>query len=232
MKTVIIPTLNEEENISKLISSIYHHLDVGDTTVIVVDDDSLDRTQEIIEAKSEEFRTLKLIVRKNEKGLSTAVRRGATEAPSGPVVTMDADFSHHPRFLPAMFSKLEEGYDIVVGSRYVQGGQIEGWPGSRIAVSKIATMLARVFLRVPVKDPMSGFVGVRAPHMLIDNIEYADYKFLIELLAKNRLAKVTEVPITFRDRMYGESKLGSTTILRYLFLVIRLLFEEIVTSGD
>jgi dolichol-phosphate mannosyltransferase len=228
LRTVIIPTYNEEENIGKLIESIFHYLDEENFEVIVVDDDSTDNTQQIVRDLGTEYSQVRLIVRRKERGLSTAVRRGAEEAHEGFVVVMDADFSHHPRFLPDMFAKLEEGYDVVVGSRYTAGGKVRGWPGSRIAVSRIATFLARVLLRVPVKDPMSGFVGCSSPNILVKSIEHAEYKFLVELLAKNRNLRVEEVPILFKDRIYGESKLGGTTILLYLQLLLRLILRNIL----
>jgi dolichol-phosphate mannosyltransferase len=229
LKTVIIPTYNEEENIGKLIETILQYLDEKDFEIIVVDDDSTDNTQEIVSNLAERFDAVRLIVRTKERGLSTAVRRGAEEAHEGFVVVMDADFSHHPSFLPDMFAKLEEGYDVVVGSRYTAGGKIRGWPGSRIAVSKIATLLARTLLRISVKDPVSGFVGCKSPQILSESIEHAEYKFLVELLTKNMDLYVKEIPIIFNDRIEGESKLGGITILLYVQLLFRLVIENILT---
>lgn len=228
LRTVIIPTYNEEENIGKIIKSIFQHLDEENLEVIVVDDDSTDNTQQIVRDLATEYRNVQLIVRTKERGLSTAVRRGAQESREGFVVVMDADFSHHPRFLPDMFAKLEEGHDVVVGSRYIAGGKVRGWPGSRIAVSKVATLLARTLLQLPVKDPVSGFVGCKSPQILAQSIEHAEYKFLVETLAKNRNLRVTEVPIVFQDRLWGESKLDQTTILLYIQLVFRLFFYQIL----
>lgn len=224
MKNVIIPTLNEEENIGRLIDVIYSFLDPSDTAIIVVDDNSSDGTQQVVQQKAEEFPHVGLIVRTNERGLGSAVRCGAEAADEGITIVMDADFSHHPRFIPGMIELVEAGYDVVVGSRYVPGGKIVGWPGSREAVSKGATMIARLSLGVPLKDPMSGFVCVRSPEILVHGFDYADYKFVLELVARNRRLRVTEFPVVFRDRAYGESKLGSSTIVQYLLLVVRLFF--------
>ncbi|MBD3158889.1 MAG: glycosyltransferase [Candidatus Lokiarchaeota archaeon] len=232
LRTVIIPTYNEEENIGKLIESIYRYLDEENLEVIVVDDDSTDNTQEIVRNLTTKYDNVRLIVRTKERGLSTAVRRGAKEAHEGPVVVMDADFSHHPRFLSDMFATLEAGYDVVVGSRYTTGGKVRGWPGSRIAVSKVATLLARTLLRISVKDPVSGFVGCKSPQILARSIEHAEYKFLVETLAKNRNLRATEVPIVFQDRLWGESKLDQTTILLYIQLVFRLFFYQILGRID
>ncbi len=222
--TIIIPTLNEEENIGTLIEAIYSILDPQSTSIIVVDDDSKDRTHEIVRELARRFPLLRLIVRKGERGLGTAVRLGATQAPEGPVVVMDADFSHDPKFIPSLLEKVSQGYDIVAGSRYIKGGRIVGWTGLRIAISRFATMLARILLRVPLKDPMSGFVACSSPKILVDGIKLADYKLLLEIVARNRHLRVTEVPIVFKDRTRGKSKLGGRTLFLYVLLVFRLLF--------
>lgn len=222
MKTIIIPTLNEEENIEQVIRLIFKSFEGNDVSIIIVDDNSTDRTHEIVRSLQQEFRNLRLIVRTDIRGLGSAVRRGASEADPGPVIVMDADLSHHPRHIPLMLQKLEEGYDVVVGSRYTTGGNIVGWPGSRIALSKGATRIARLLLQVPVMDPMSGFVACKSGQLLAKSIEHADYKFLLEMLATNRRLRVTEVPIIFQNRIRGKSKLDEITMVLFLTLVFRL----------
>ncbi len=225
-RTVIIPTLNEEHNIEKIIRSIYSSLGVDGTSVIIVDDNSTDRTHEIVRDLMKKYQGLRLIIRTDERGLATAVRRGALEAGPGPVVVMDADLSHDPKYIPEMLSKITDGYDLVIGSRYINGGKIINWPGHRIAVSRVATWLARLLLRVHVKDPMSGFIACRSRDILIKSIEFADYKLLLEILVKNRHLRVTEVPITFRNRVRGKSKLDEVTIFLYLGLILRLFLSK------
>jgi dolichol-phosphate mannosyltransferase len=161
MRTIIIPTLNEEENIGRLIHSIFHHLGTKRVEIIVVDDNSSDQTQKIVRDLAKKSNSLSLIVRKGERGLGSAVRLGASRAKDGPAVVIDADISHHPR-----------------------GGEIVGWSGSRIAISKIATLLARLLFRVRVKDTMSGFVGVRSTRLLSTGFKYANYKFMLEMIAR------------------------------------------------
>jgi len=139
---------------------------------------------------------------------------------------MDADLSHNPKYLPSMFEELEHGFDVVVGSRYIPKGDIVGWLGSRIAISKVATAIARAVFRVPVSDPMSGFVGCRSGKLLEEGFDHADFKFLLEMLVKNRSLRVTEVPIVFHDRAKGTSKLDAITIVLFLGLLIRLLFTK------
>lgn len=226
MRTVIIPTLNEEDNIESLIHSIFHHLGKENVTIIVVDDNSADNTHYIIKQLMDIYENLFLIIRVHERGLGSAVREGASCAPSGPIVVMDADFSHHPRFLPRMFEKLEAGFDVVVGSRHIEGGAIVGWTGSRIAISVIATRLASVLFIIKTTDPMSGLVGCTSKEMLVTGFRGDGFKFLLELLVRNPELRVTDVPIVFHDRVRGSSKLGSQTIIQFLTLVINLLFRR------
>ncbi len=226
MRTVIVPTLNEEDNIERLVRSIFRVLGTGDTHVLIVDDDSTDRTHEVVSGLCNEFLGLHMIVRKGERGLGSAVRLGASHYRQSQIVVMDADLSHNPKYLLSMFEKLEQGFDVVVGSRYIPKGDIVGWPGSRIAISKVATAIARAVFRVPVSDPMSGFVGCRSGRLLEEGFDHADFKFLLEMLVKNRSLRVTEVPIVFHDRAKGTSKLGSITIALYIGLVLRLLFTK------
>jgi dolichol-phosphate mannosyltransferase len=226
MRTVIVPTLNEADNIGQLIESIFDIMGQGNVSVLIVDDDSIDGTQQIVTDLGTRFDSVQLVVRKNKRGLGSAVRLGASMSGVGPVVVMDADSSHDPRFLPAIFEGLEKGFDVVVGSRYAQGGRIVGWPGSRIAASKIATSVARLLFRLPVKDPMSGFVGCRSKSNLTDGFEIADFKFLLEMMVRNPSLRVTETPIVFHDRRRGKSKLGGFTVLLYLGLVFRLFFRR------
>ena len=230
--TIVVPTLNESGNIGRLIDRIYAHLDSQATAVIVVDDDSTDGTQDIVRTKSQTYPGVKLVVRSGLRGLGSAVRLGASYASDGPVIVMDADLSHDPSYAPDILSRLAAGYDLVVGSRYVKGGSTVGWPGSRIAVSKVATLIARLLFLLPVRDPMSGFVGCQSARVLTSGFERADYKFLLEILVRNRQLRVAEVPIIFRDRRRGKSKLGGGTIILYLALVSRLLLEHVFSGSS
>jgi len=226
MRTVIIPTLNEEENIEPLVRSIFHFLGKDECSIIIVDDNSDDNTHKIVEQLIDEYVNLSIIIRYHERGLGGAVREGASQVPEGPIVVMDADFSHHPRYLPKMFEKLEEGYDVVVGSRHTSGGRIIGWTGRRIAMSMIAIRLVTLLFRVKTTDPMSGLVGCKSPKYLVTGFQGSGFKFLLEVLVRDPALKVADVPITFRDRVRGSSKLGSETILQFLNLIVNLLFAR------
>lgn len=224
MQAIIIPTLNEAANIEKLVRMIYDTLSSNDTQVLIVDDDSTDDTHTIVENLQREFTNLALVVRRGERGLGSAVRAGAKLLGDNPVVVMDADLSHNPIYLPSIFEKLGEGYDLVAGSRYIPNGDTVGWPGSRIAVSKVATLMARTIFYLPVKDPMTGFVGCRSASLLSQGFEHADFKFFLEMMVADRSLRVTEVPIVFQDRERGKSKLDGMTIALYIALLLRLMF--------
>jgi dolichol-phosphate mannosyltransferase len=224
MRTVLIPTLNEEGNIESLVRSIFYYLGKEEIAVLIIDDNSIDNTHSIVERLMREYANISMIVRVHEKGLGSAVREGASHVSSGPVVVMDADFSHNPRYLPRMFEKLKANYDIVIGSRHTEGGAIIGWTANRIAMSLIATRLVAMLFRVNTTDPMSGLVGCKSAQLLVTGFQGDGFKFLLEILVRNPALKVADVPIVFHDRVHGKSKLGSQTIIQFLALVIRLLF--------
>jgi len=226
MRTVIIPTLNEAENIEPLIHSIFNHLGTEDSAVLIVDDNSTDGTHTIMDQLMKRYSNLSMIIRLHEKGLGGAVREGVAHVHTGSIVVMDADFSHHPRYLPQIFRKLDDGYDVVVGSRHTVGGSIVGWTGLRIAMSLIATRLVAMLFRVKTTDPMSGFVGCKSARLLETGFQSDGFKFLLELLVRNPTLRVADVPIVFHDRTRGSSKLGSQTIIQFLTLVFRLLFTR------
>jgi len=226
VRSVIIPTLNEAENIEALIRSLFHHLGSEDIHILIVDDNSNDNTHTIVERLTDEYANLSMIVRIGERGLGSAVREGVSQIQSGSVVTMDADFSHHPRYIPSIFEKLEAGYDVVVGSRHIKGGAIVGWTGDRIAMSLFATRLVAMLFRVKTTDPMSGLMGCRSSQLLATGFQSDGFKFLLELLVRNPSLRVADVPIVFQDRIRGSSKLGSQTIMQFLALVFRLLFAR------
>ncbi|MFW9803322.1 MAG: polyprenol monophosphomannose synthase [Candidatus Thorarchaeota archaeon] len=215
MKTVIIPTLNEEENIGRLIPAIYDYLGEKGVTVVVVDDASEDRTCEVAEKLGEEY-SIKLLERRGQRGISSAVRWASEKAGNGHVAVMDADWSHHPMYLPMLFKKIELGYDIVVGSRYVSGGGVDGWPSYRHFLSLGATVLAKALFRFPIRDPMSGYAAFKSSQLLIDGIADSESKFLIDVLASNNHLRIVEIPIVFRNRKLGSSKLTGVTLIGYL----------------
>ncbi|MFO0982765.1 MAG: glycosyltransferase family 2 protein [Planctomycetota bacterium] len=205
--SVIVPTLRERDNLDRLIPRVMAALAAAGLPVeiIVVDDDSRDGTVELIERLKACF-PVQLKVRVGRRGLSSAVIEGFALATQPILVVMDADLSHPPEMLGELVTPLVEGRsDFVLGSRYVRGARIEGWTPFRWANSLVATALALPVARV--RDPMSGFFAFH--RTLIENaaLDPVGYKIGLEILARCRPARVLEMPIEFRNRVFGKSKL-------------------------
>ncbi|MFP3165278.1 MAG: polyprenol monophosphomannose synthase [Acidianus sp.] len=222
--TIVIPTFNERENIIRLLSLLSK---VIRARIIIVDDNSQDGTAEAV--RSLNSPNIQVIVREKERGLGSAIRTGiqkAIENGTDYVVTMDADLSHDPIYLPAMYEKAREGYDLVIGSRYVKGGGIENWPIKRRIISWGANFLVRLLLRSPLHDNTSNYriYSTRAAKEVL-KCESADgYEF--QICAVYRVLKanlpVAEVPIIFKDREIGKSKLTTGQIYKWFKYVISL----------
>jgi len=226
--SIIVPTYNEAENICDIIKSIKSNLSEVNAEIIVVDDDSPDGTGTIVDEYIQstiqnDRHSVSIIHRKNRNGLSAAILNGVENSKGEVVVVMDSDFSHPPDVIPKMLDKIEKTQcDVVIASRYVQGGGIEGWPVKRKLISKAATEIAKKGLGVKANDPMSGFFAFKKN--LIKNISFdaIGYKMLLELLVKTADVNIQEIPYTFTDRKFGTSKLGSSTILDYCKSVWKL----------
>ena len=226
--SIIVPTYNEAENICDIIKSIKSNLSEVNAEIIVVDDDSPDGTGTIVDEYiqstiQKDRHSVSIIHRKNRNGLSAAILNGVESSKGEVVVVMDSDFSHPPDVIPKMLDKIEKTQcDVVIASRYVQGGGIQGWPVKRKLISKAATEIAKKGLGVKAKDPMSGFFAFKKN--LIKNISFdaIGYKMLLELLVKTADVNIQEIPYTFTDRKFGTSKLGSSTILDYCKSVWKL----------
>jgi len=223
MLSVIIPTFNEKENIPVIIPRLASILEEEGIPheIIVMDDDSPDGTAKAVGSIQKRFPQARCVVRKENKGLSPAVIDGYGEARGDIHLVMDADLSHPVEAVPEMYRAIaEEGADISVGSRHTKGGGIENWPFMRRFISFGAAMMARPL--TPCSDPMSGFFALR-PEVIKDApLKPRGYKILLEVLVKGRYQKVKEIPITFKDRELGESKLGSRVILYYLQHLLQL----------
>ncbi|MCK5398856.1 polyprenol monophosphomannose synthase, partial [bacterium] len=184
---ILIPTYEERENIGGLIDKIR---DISqELTIIVIDDNSPDNTEEVVRQKQKVFKNLHLISREKKLGLGAAYIHGMKEAISMGfdfIITMDSDFSHDPEVIPDMILALQSS-DAVVGSRYVKGGGIKNWPVHRKLMSAAANLLLRLILKTRVKDSTSGYRCIRTK--LLKKINYADirsqgYSFLYEMLYK------------------------------------------------
>jgi dolichol-phosphate mannosyltransferase len=215
--SIVVPTLNESPNIDPLLTQLFDALrdQPFDAEVVVVDDGSEDGTRDRVR-EWESDHPVRLLERGREGGLSGAVLAGAQMARGEVVVVIDADLSHPPGKVPALIQPiLDNQSDMVVGSRYVRGGSTPGWPLLRRLMSRTASWLAWPI--VDVHDPMSGFFAIRRDRMLERGMQADGFKIGLELLAGGpRPLRVCEVPIQFKDRQHGESKLGSGVIISYL----------------
>lgn len=217
MVSVILPTYKEAKNLREMVSRIFRSLNEHglEGECIVVDDDSGDGTESVCGELGREF-NLRLVVRKGERGLSTAVIRGLREAGGDILVVMDADLSHPPEKIPEMVRLVEDGADFVLGSRYVEGGEIEEhWGFYRKLNSKVATLLACFLTKL--KDPMSGFFCIpRRTLEACKELSPIGYKIALEIVVKSGAKTVAEVPIFFSRRKHGESKMNLREQLLYL----------------
>ncbi|HEY8921222.1 MAG TPA: polyprenol monophosphomannose synthase [Candidatus Limnocylindria bacterium] len=232
--TVVIPTYNERENIEGLVDAILEAL--PEATLLVVDDNSPDGTGSLADTMAAREPRLNVLHRAGKEGLGVALRdgfrwalaRGETKA----VVQMDADFSHDPRDLPRLLAPLMSGSDLALGTRYMPGGGTIGWPLRRKLISRAGTLFARVMLLLPYRDLTGGFKAWRRELLEGIRLREADasgYGFQIETTwwAHRRRAVVTEIPIIFRERVAGSSKMSGGIVGEALALVLRLRLEAI-----
>jgi len=229
---VIIPTYNERDNIGLLVDGITG-LQLG-SRIIIVDDHSPDGTGELADELAARHSSVHVIHRTGKLGLGTAHIAGMKAALSNGVacvLTMDADFSHHPRYLPDLMAALGR-YDVVIGSRYVAGGGTLYCTRPRQVLSQGANLVARTVLGLSAADATAGFRGYRRAvleSIPLDEIVSEGYSFLIEMLyrCQRRGWRMGEVPIVFENRQRGASKISKIEILRAMQTVLRLGWERL-----
>lgn len=213
--SIVIPTYKESENLKGLIPEITSVLDQKKIlyNINIVDDNSQDGTEELIEGFGLE--QVKLIVRKDEKGLSSAVYAGVVQSDGDIICFMDADFSHPPKALVGMYEMIKNNEaELVVGSRLVKGGGIDNWPWHRVFTSFVARMMARPLTSI--KDITSGFFMFKKDVFPKDNMNLKGFKIGLEVVVKGNYSSAKEYPIIFGDRKYGESKLNSKVMIEYI----------------
>ena len=227
--SIILPTYNESQNILGMIKSIHENIPKGIyTETIVVDDNSPDQTGKIVEDYISDIKkftenTINVIHRKTKNGLSSAILNGVQKAKGEMIVVMDSDFSHPPQIIPKMIDMFKQYQcDLVIASRYITGGNIQGWTIKRKLMSKIATIIAKKGLNVKTKDPMSGFFAFKKNIIKELNFDALGYKLLLEILVKTKDVNVKEIPYTFENRKFGSSKLDKSTIVDYIKSVWKL----------
>lgn len=229
--SIIVPTYNEAENIDELLDRVHATLKDFSHEVIVVDDDSPDKTWKIVEKRFRNEDWIKVVRRTTDRGLSKAVIEGFNLARGELLGVIDADLQHDETILPDMIAASEKAA-IVVGSRYVQGGGVGNWSFTRRAKSWLATQFASLLLNVSVKDPMAGFFIVEryTYEKIKDKINSQGFKILLEILYFAN-CEVVEVPYCFRTRKAGESKLTSKVVLEFFSQVFRLRMKNPIPQG-
>ncbi|NDE79971.1 MAG: polyprenol monophosphomannose synthase [Actinobacteria bacterium] len=224
---VVLPTYNESENLRPMVSRLREVL--PDIRIVIADDNSPDGTGRLADECALEFGNIDVLHRPGKQGLGNAYRHGFSHVFGSDVdviVTMDVDFSHDPAVIPNMLNAIEAGADAVVGSRYVRGGGTVNWPIHRRLLSRWGNLYTGALLGVKVRDCTSGFRAYRrsALQSIAPETTVADgYAFLTELVL--RLARsgysIVEVPITFKEREFGTSKMSGRIIVESMLLVTR-----------
>lgn len=241
--TVVIPSFNEKENVPELLQRLARVLDGIAWEAIIVDDDSPDGTADVARVLAQGNPQVRCIQRIGRRGLSSACIEGMLASSAPYVAVMDADLQHDETILPAMYERIVTGaFDVVVGSRYIEGGSVGEWGAGRTFLSRFATRCAQRLIRCPLSDPMSGFFMLRRDFLMktVRRLSGKGFKILMDLVASSPdPVRVAEVPFTFRLREAGESKLDMR-VLRDFFMqmvektlgrVIPVRFMMFVTVG-
>ena len=228
--SIILPTYNEKKNLPLIIDKIENTLPTGIYEVIVVDDNSPDKTYETSQNIGRNKPWVHTIRRLEERGLSSAIVTGFAAAKGDYFLVMDADMQHDETVVPQFIEHFKNGSDIVVGSRKSNGGKIENWSAIRKFISWTASILAKVLLTKQCTDPMSGFFGITRDvfYATEHKINPRGFKILLEFLVHGKKYKITEVGYTFKSRQYGESKLSTSVIFDYLIALYDLKFGKII----
>lgn len=222
--SLIIPTYNEKENLEKLVEGIFSSLDAADFELIIVDDNSPDGTGTLADELAAKKGKMVVLHRQGKSGRGTAFLDGLNAARGEIIGVMDADLQHPPELLKTLLGIAEGGADIVVASRYIEGGGAEGRTFFRDSVSKIALWMSHLFLPQTrrVNDTQSGYFLFKRAAMEGVPFDVKGFTVLVGILAKGKYKTTVEVPYVFKLRAAGKSKLGSMEILGYVKLLLRL----------
>jgi len=229
--TVVVPTLNERDNVEPLLARLEAALAGIEWEVMFVDDASSDGTPELVGEIAQRDRRVRLVRRFGRRGLASAVIDGMLASTSPVLAVVDGDMQHDETILPALYRAVADGCDLAVGTRYAEGGSLGDWDESRAGASRFATRLAAPLLKTPLSDPMSGFFAVRREAVIeaLPKLSAVGYKILLDLVASSpRPLAVREIPYTFRLREAGESKLDSAVALEYVELLLDKLVGRFV----
>jgi dolichol-phosphate mannosyltransferase len=224
---VVIPTLNERENVPLIVERLNRVLAGISWEAIFVDDDSPDGTADVVRALARRQPNIRVLQRLGRRGLSSACIEGILASAAPYAAVMDGDLQHDERLLPEMLAKLKgERLDIVIASRHVGDGSVGDWDRSRVMISDFATRLGRLVIKARLTDPMSGFFLIKREAFAdaMRSLSGQGFKILLDLFASSpRPLAYGEVPFTFRQRMHGESKLDAMVVWEYLMLLLEKL---------
>jgi dolichol-phosphate mannosyltransferase len=230
--TVVIPTFNERENVSPIIEAIERSLGSISWEIIFVDDDSPDGTADHVQSIARNDPRIRCIKRVGRRGLSSACIEGILASSSPHVAVTDADMQHDEGILPDMLNALiNENNDLVVGTRYLQGGSMGTLASDRVKISRLATWLGRLFLKTEISDPMSGFFIVRKEYFnkICNKLSVKGYKILLDILiSSGKEIRVKEIPYVMRSRLRGESKLDTLVVWEYFMLIADKFFGRVI----
>lgn len=235
---VIIPTYNEKENITNLIESLTNIFNNNkiNGNIVVVDDNSPDGTGNIVDEIKKKNPAVNIVHREKRLGLGTAYITGMKfsmkNLNADLIMTMDSDFSHNPKYIPDFIRKINQGFDVVLGSRYVKGGGTYKWKIHRRIISKGANTLAKFVIGLKTNDNTTGFRCYKRKVLEtieLDKIKSNGYSFLVEIayLCQKFNFKLSETPILFVDRKYGETKISKKEIFKTLHTLLRLKLKNI-----
>lgn len=235
--SIVLPTFNEAKNIVAVLEQLMARLDSVANLhyeIIVVDDDSPDRTWEKAEQVAEIFPQIVVVRRQTERGLSTAVIRGWQIARGRVLGVMDADLQHPPEVTEKLWSEIARGADLAIASRHVEGGGVSDWSLARRIISRCAQLIGLAILpevTARVSDPMSGFFMISREAIAGRELNPLGYKILIEVLGRGKVRWISEVPYVFRERVEGASKVTNRIYFEYFQHLLRIRLHLLKSSS-
>ncbi|MEA2780598.1 MAG: dolichol-phosphate mannosyltransferase [Rhodospirillaceae bacterium] len=229
---VIIPTFNERANVEALVEAVGHVFGGIAWEIVFVDDDSPDGTADSVAQMAAEHSNVRCLHRIGRRGLASAVVEGLLSVTAPYAAVMDADFQHDEKLLPQMLAAMQtDKWDLVVGSRLVEGGSLGEWSARRRRMSSLATRLSHLIINRKLEDPMSGFFMIRREAFLecVYDLSQQGYKVLLDIIASSpRPLRITELPYQFRNRRAGESKVDLQILVEYGMLLVDKLSSGLV----
>lgn len=227
--SIIVPTYNESENIQPLIDLLSATLNDINWEVIFVDDNSPDKTSNIVRKLAKLNTRIRCLQRIGRRGLSSAVIEGILSSSSPFICVMDADLQHDENLIPKMLTELKNNYDLVIGSRYIANASTGSLPNHRVKISRAATFLGNKILEHELSDPMSGFFMLRRElfEQVTPHLSGKGFKILLDIVASSdKSTKIHELPYHMKKREYGESKLSVAVVWEFFSLLANKLFGK------